>query len=153
MSEPKSQDHYDPFKCWNGPLNWVLFVYGQFSFFLAFLSLISKELPPCYPLSLFDVKVSKIRSGDGPTQNVKRYRYRYLFPVPNIFDTDIGTFFGTKFLRYRFRDFCPIPNFTDTDSKTCFQYQIFEVPVPIPPEKMKKSRYRNLYGTGTHYKS
>merc|ERR1712016_534248 len=31
---------------------------------------------------------------DG-TQNFKRYRYRYFYPVPNIFDTDTGTFFGT----------------------------------------------------------
>ena len=41
---------------------------------------------------------------DG-TQNFKRYRYRYLSPAPNIFDTDTGTFFGTNFFRYRFRDF------------------------------------------------
>ena len=56
---------------------------------------------------------------DG-TKNVKRYRYRYFFPVPNIFDT--GTFFGTDtgsetFYRYRFRDF--------------FRYQFF----PIPSKK------------------
>ena len=73
---------------------------------------------------------------DG-TQNVKRYRYRYFFPVPNIFDTDTGTFFGTKFFRYRFRDFFPIPNFTDTGSETFFRYQIYPIPVPIPPEKKK----------------
>ena len=52
---------------------------------------------------------------DG-TQNVKRYRYFY--PVPNIFNTDTGTFFGTKFSRYRFRDFFPILNFNDTGSET-----------------------------------
>ena len=40
---------------------------------------------------------------DG-TQNFQRYRYRYFFPVPNISDTDTGTFSGTKFFRYRFRD-------------------------------------------------
>ena len=68
---------------------------------------------------------------DG-TQNVKRYRYRYFFPVPNIFDTDTGTFFGTKFFRYRFRDFFPIPNFTDTGSETFFWYHFF----PIPREKL-----------------
>ena len=78
---------------------------------------------------------------DG-TQNVKRYRYRYLFPVPNISDTDTGTFFGIKFFGYRFRDFFPIPNFTDTGSETYIRYQIFSIPVPIPPEKMTNSRYR-----------
>ena len=71
---------------------------------------------------------------DG-TQNIKRYRYQYFFPVPNIFDTDTGPFFGTKLFRYRFRDFFPIPNFTDTGSETFFRYQIFPIPVPIPPEK------------------
>ena len=89
---------------------------------------------------------------DG-TQNVGRYRYRYFFPVLNIFDTDTGTFFryqifpipvprlfsDTKFDRYRFRDFFPVPNFSDTGSDTTI--------------KMKNSRYRYLYGTGTHYKS
>ena len=87
------------------------------------------------------------------TQNVGRYRYRYFFPVLNIFDTDTGTFYGTKcfpipvprlfsdtkFDRYRFRDFFPVPNFSDTGSD--------------PTKKMKNSRYRYLYGTGTHYKS
>ena len=89
---------------------------------------------------------------DG-TRNVGRYRYRYFFPVLNIFDTDTGTFFryqifpipvprlfsDTKFDRYRFRDFFPVPNFSDTGSDTTI--------------KMKNSRYRYLYGTGTHYKS
>ena len=89
---------------------------------------------------------------DG-TQNVGRYRYRYFFPVLNIFDTDTGTFFryqifpipvprlfsDTKFDRYQFRDFFPVPNFSDTGSDTTI--------------KMKNSRYRYLYGTGTHYKS
>ena len=89
---------------------------------------------------------------DG-TQNFKRYRYRYFFLVPNIFDTDTGTFFGTNFFRYRFRDFFPVPNFSDTGSETFFRYQIFPIPVPIPPEKMNNSRYRYLDGTGTHYKS
>ena len=54
---------------------------------------------------------------DG-TQNVKRYRYRYFFPVPNIFDTDTGTFSGTKIFQYRFWDFFPILNFTDNGSET-----------------------------------
>ena len=89
---------------------------------------------------------------DG-TQNVGRYRYRYFFPVLNIFDTDTGTFFryqifpipvprlfsDTKFDRYRFRDFFPVPNFSDTGSDTT--------------RKMKNSRYRHLNSTGTHYKS
>ena len=80
---------------------------------------------------------------DG-TQNFKRYRYRYFIPVPNISDTDTGTFFGTKFFRYRFRDFFPIPNFNDTGSETFFRYQFLTIPVPIPPEKMK------FPGTGTY---
>ena len=79
---------------------------------------------------------------DG-TQNVERYRYRVLFPVPNIFDTDTGTFSGTKF--------------SDSGSETFFRYQIFPIPVPIPPEKMKIpgtgtfTVYRK--GTDTHQKS
>ena len=51
---------------------------------------------------------------DG-TQNVGRYRY--FFPVPNIFDTDTGTFFGTKFFLYRFRDFFSVPIFSDITKK------------------------------------
>ena len=67
------------------------------------------------------------------------YRYRYFLryqifpiPVPRLFS-------DTKFDRYRFRDFFPVPNFSDTGSDTTI--------------KMKNSRYRYLYGTGTHYKS
>ena len=82
---------------------------------------------------------------DG-TENVKRYRYFY--PVPNIFDTDTGTFFGTKFSRYRFRDFFPILNFTDTGSETFFQYQIFPIPLSIPPEKFPVP---GIPGTGTSH--
>merc|ERR1712051_374835 len=74
---------------------------------------------------------------DG-TQIFKRYRYRYFYPVPNIFDTDTGTFFGTKFSRYRFRDLFPILNFTDTGSETT--------------RNRKNSRFRYLFGSGTHYK-
>ena len=88
---------------------------------------------------------------DG-TQHFKRYRYRYFFPVPNIFDTDTGTFSGTKFFsdtgsetfsgtkfyRYRFRDFFPVPNFSDTGSDTT--------------SNMKNSRFRYLFGSGTNYK-
>ena len=80
---------------------------------------------------------------DG-TQNFKRYRY--FFPVPNIYDTDTGTFYGTKIFRYRFRDFFPIPNFTDTGSETFFLLLIFSDTtrkIPLP--------YRYLYGT--HHKS
>ena len=43
--------------------------------------------------------------------------------------------------------------FNDTDTDTFFRYQIFSIPVLIPPEKVKNSRYRYIYGTGTHYKS
>merc|ERR1712037_936459 len=75
---------------------------------------------------------------DG-TQNFKRYRYRYFIPVPNISDTDTGTFFGTKFFRYRFRDFFPVPIFNDTGSDTTRKNEI--------------SRYRYLYDTDTHHKS
>ena len=67
-----------------------------------------------------------------------------LFPIPNIFDTDTGTFFSTKFFRYRFRDFFPILIFTDTGSETFLRYQIFPIPVPIPPEKGK------IPSTGTY---
>ena len=87
----------------------------------------------------------------------KYFRYRYLFPVPNIFDTDTGTFSGTKFSRYRFRDFFPIPNFTDTGSETFFGTKFFRYrfrdffPVPIfsdtgtdTTKKMKNSRYREF---------
>ena len=89
---------------------------------------------------------------DG-TQNVGRYRYRYFFPVPNIFDTDTGTFFGTEFFRYRFQNFFSIPNFTDTGSETFFRYQFFPIPVPIPPEKINNSPYQYRYLYGTHHKS
>ena len=74
---------------------------------------------------------------DG-TQNVKRYRYRYFFPVPNIFDTDTGTFSGTKFFPIPVPRLFTVPNFTDTGSETFFRYQIFPIPVPIPPEKNEK---------------
>ena len=87
-------------------------------------------------LSMEHSKCNRLPVCDG-TQNVEWYRYRYFIPVPNIFDNDTGTFFGTKFFRYRFRDFFPILNFTDTDSDTFFRYQIF----PITPEIMKNSRY------------
>ena len=94
---------------------------------------------------------------DG-TKNVKQYRYRYFFPVTNIFDTDTGTFFGTKCFRYRFQDFfryqilaIPVPRlFSGTKF---FRYRVRyhqknkKIPVPVP------IRYRYLYGTGTHYKS
>ena len=50
---------------------------------------------------------------DG-TQNFERYRYRDFFPVPNIFDTDTGTFFGTKFFRYRFQHHPGNGNFPGT---------------------------------------
>ena len=66
---------------------------------------------------------------DG-TQNFKRYRYRYFIPVPNISDTDTGTFFGTKFFRYRFRDFFPVPISSDTGTDTT--------------QKIKNSRYREF---------
>ena len=51
------------------------------------------------------------------TQNVKRQQNFFL--VPNIFDTDISTFFDTNFFRYRFRGF--------------LRYQFVPIPVLIPP--------------------
>ena len=79
------------------------------------------------PQTLNFPNASKIYAAvcDG-TQNVKRYRY--FFPVLNIFDTDTGTFFstknfpitvprlfsGTKFFQYRIRDFFQVPMFSDT---------------------------------------
>ena len=56
-----------------------------------------------------------------------------LFPVPNIFDTDTGTFFGTNFFRYRFQDFFPVSFFSDTN------------------KKMKNSLYREFPVTVRHY--
>ena len=89
---------------------------------------------------------------DG-TLNVKRYQY--FFVVPNIFDTNNGTFSGsffsetsletfsgTIFFRYWFRDFFPVQNFSDTGSETFFLYHFFPIPVPIPLKK------RNIPGTG-----
>ena len=55
---------------------------------------------------------------DG-TLNVKRYRY--FFVVPNIFDTNNGTFSCSFFFRNQFGDF--------------FRYHFFPIPVPIPPTK------------------
>ena len=52
------------------------------------------------------------------------------FPVLNIFDTDTGTFYGTKCSRYRFRDFFTVPICSDTGSDTT--------------EKMENSRYREF---------
>merc|ERR1712051_898973 len=87
---------------------------------------------------------------DG-TQIFKRYRYRYFYPVPNIFDTDTGTFFGTKFSRYRFRDFFPILNFTDTGSETFSGTKYFRYRFRYH-QKYENSRFRYLFGSGTHYK-
>ena len=72
-----------------------------------------------------------------------------LFPVPYISNTDTGTFFGTKFFRYRFGDF-----FFDTKFDRYGFGDIFPVPnFSNTTRKMKNSRYRYLYDTGTHYKS
>ena len=66
---------------------------------------------------------------DG-TQNVERYLYRY-FLCYQIFSIPIPVLFL-------------ISNFSDTGSKTFFRYQILPIPVLIPPEKMKSSRYREF---------
>ena len=85
---------------------------------------------------------------DG-TQNFKRYRYRYFFPVPDIYDTDTGTFFryqifpipvpglfsGTKFYRYRFRDFFPVPIFSDTCTDTTRKKLTIPLRDVIPKKK------------------
>ena len=69
---------------------------------------------------------------DG-TQNIKRYWYRYFFPVPNIFYTNTGNFFGTKF-----SVFFLVPNFSNTGSETCSGTNLFRYhqkyeksPVPV----------------------
>ena len=81
---------------------------------------------------------------DG-TQNVKRYRY--FFPVPNIFDTDTGTFFGTKFFRYRFRDLFSNTKFYWYRFRDFFQYQMFPIPVPrlIPGTIFFRYRFRDFF--------
>ena len=84
---------------------------------------------------------------DG-TQNVERYRYQDFFPVPNIFATDTGTFFGTKFYRYRFRDFFPVPNFSDTGSDTTRKNEKFPVPVPIRYRYQEFFIFAGGFGTG-----
>ena len=62
---------------------------------------------------------------DG-TQNVERYRYRYFFPVPNIFDTDTGTFFRYQILPI------PVPRlFSGTNFFRYHQKNSPSVPVPI----------------------
>ena len=71
---------------------------------------------------------------DG-TQNVKRYRY--CFPVPNIFDTDTGTFSRDQIFQYRCRDFFPIPNFIDTGSETFSGTKLFRYRFQYHQKKWK----------------
>ena len=85
------------------------------------------------------VKVPKMLNDTDTFPSRKYFRYRYQY------------FFGTKF--FRFRDFFPIPNFNDTGSLTFFWYQNFSDTGSDTTRIMKNSRYRYLYGTGTHYKS
>ena len=80
------------------------------------------------------------------------------FPVPNIFDIETGTFFGTQFFRYRFLDFFryqyqyffwyqifplpvlrlfPVPNFSDTGSETTKKYEKFPAPIPVPIKNLQ----------------
>ena len=42
-------------------------------------------------------KIQTIQAEYDGTQNFKQYRYRYFLPVPNIYDTDTGTFFRYQF--------------------------------------------------------
>ena len=58
-----------------------------------------------------------------------------------------------KKIRYRYRYFFRYQIFSDTSSETFFRFQIFSIPVPIPAEKIKNSRYWSLFGTGIYYKS
>ena len=80
---------------------------------------------------------------DG-TKNVKRYRYRYFFPVPNVFDTNTGIFFCTKNFPIPIPRFFPINFFTNTSSKIFSSTNFFL----IPSEKNEKFslpvRYRYL---------
>ena len=102
---------------------------------------------------------------DG-TQNIKRYRYRYFFPGPNIFHTDSGTSFGTKFSWYRFGDFFPVPNFSSGTKffqywfRYFFRHQIFPIPVPRLfsdtnlfrcHQKNEKVPVSGISGTGTSH--
>ena len=73
---------------------------------------------------------------DG-TLNFKQYWYFFL--VPNNFDTDTGTFFGTKFFRYRFRyQILPIPVPRMFSGTEFFRYRFpyhhkkWKFPIPVP---------------------
>ena len=111
-----------------------------------------------------DHRSSLLSEYDG-TQNFKRYRYRYFFPVPNIYDTDTGTFFRYQIFPIPVPGLFPVPNFSDTGSETFFRYHFFSIPVPKPREKMNNSWYREFsfflvvsepvsekFGTGKKYR-
>ena len=67
----------------------------------------------------------------------ERYRFRDFFSVPNFFETDSETFFGTKIFRDRFRDFFSVLIFFETGSETFFGTNFFSRPVPIPSKNCK----------------
>ena len=80
----------------------------------------------------------------------ERYRFRDFFSVPNFFETDSETFFGTKIFQDRFRDFFryqnfsrPIPRlfsvliFFETDSETFFGTKFFRDRFRYHPKKCK----------------
>ena len=85
-----------------------------------------------------------------------------LFPVPNISDTDIDTFFryhifpipipvlftGTNFFRYR--NFFPGPNFSDTDTKTFSGTNFFRYRYRYH-QKNEKIPVPGIPGTGTSH--
>ena len=60
-----------------------------------------------------------------------------LFSVPNFFETDSDSFFGTKIFRDRFRDFFSVLIFFETGSETFFGTNFFSRPVPIPSKNCK----------------
>ena len=84
-------------------------------------------------LSTYDSRHKCQPECDG-THNFERYRYRYFFPVPDIFDTDTDTFFryqiltipilfsGTQNARYRFRylQYIPRPSSQKKSEKNMF---------------------------------
>ena len=125
-----------------------------------------------------DQKKSAKIPGTGRDRDPNQHKYsekfrgwfQYLFSVPNFFETNFETFYGTKLFwdrfRYSFRYqffsipvpiLFTVPNYFETVSDTFFgtnffqyrfryffRYQIFLIPVPIPSKKLKNSRDRDV---------